>query len=145
MGTRESHRLRHVRSPALVALGLAMALLAGCETAPVAEIRQFNAAFVAVDQVGQPLLDDLSQAERAQGRGIAERRAQGKTQLGAAICPPADAPWREVLNSGGFIAGYCLPDAPYFAAVGDPPATKVFRGALALQHHHRGARGEADL
>ncbi len=125
-------RPRRRSLPIALAVGLAVAFVAGCATAPVAEIRQFNAAFVAVDQVGQPLLDDLSQAERAQGRGIAARRAQGKTTLGAALCPTSDVPWQEVPNSGGFIAGYCLPDAPYFASVGDPPATKIFRGALSI-------------
>lgn len=131
-------RARRALDPALLAVGLAAALLAGCETAPVAEIRQFNAAFVAVDQVGQPLLDDLAQAERARGRGIAERRAQGKTQRGTDFCPPASAPWQEVPNSGGFIAGYCLADAPFFAAIGDPPTTKVFRGALSIVGNYAG-------
>ena len=32
----------------------------------------------------------------------------------------------------GFIQGYCVSDAPYFASLGDPPATLAFRGGLAV-------------
>ena len=105
-------------------------LLAGCASAPVDQIRYFSQAFAAVNTVGQPLLDDLAIAERAQGRQIAQRRAQGESEVGNAACPKERVPWQVAAGSTGFIRGYCLPDSGYFSDLGDPPATAQLRGGL---------------
>ena len=107
-------------------------LLSGCATAPVDQIRYFSQAFTTVNTVGQPLLDDLAVAERTQGRQIAQRRAQGDSERGSVECPKAQLPWQAVAGSAGFIRGFCLPDAGYFADLGDPPATAQLRGGLAV-------------
>ena len=68
----------------------------GCATtqAPVEQVKYFSQAFVAVNTVGQPLLDDMAIAERAVGKRGAERRAQQQAGAGdAASCTSAEATW----------------------------------------------------
>lgn len=97
----------------------------GCTTvAPIDETRLFARAFNAVDGASQPLLDDLSVAERWQGKNNAETKAKRNTYKGDC----AGILWAEP----GFIEGFCLTDAPYFAEIGDPPATRVFRQGVRL-------------
>ena len=105
-------------------------LLSGCMSAPVDQIRYFSQAFAAVNTVGQPLLDDLAIAERAQGKQIAQRRAQGESEVGSVGCPKERVPWQVLAGSAGFMRGYCLPDSGYFSDLGDPPATAQLRGGL---------------
>ena len=128
------HHKISVRFRLLVLLGVA--LLAGCARAPVQETRQFRQAFVAVDSIGQPLLDDLAVAERLLGRASAAAearriaRGQGYTARQAA-CPAAWVPLKASAD-GGYIGGFCVADAPFFSQIGDPPRTQAFRRALAF-------------
>ena len=110
----------------------ALAVLAGCAAtqAPVDQIKYFSQAFATVNTVGQPLLDDLAVAERAQGRQIAVRRAMGQSQQGIADCPKDRIAWQQLAGKAGFIRGYCLPDSGYFSDLGDPPGTARLRGGL---------------
>ena len=110
----------------------ALLALAGCASAPADQIRYFAQAFAAVNTVGQPLLDDLAIAERAQGKQIAHRRAQGQSEVGNAECPKERVPWQVAAGASGFMRGYCLPDSGYFSDLGDPPATAPLRGGLAV-------------
>jgi hypothetical protein len=72
----------------------AVVLLVGCATtpAPVEQIKYFSQAFVAVNTVGQPLLDDLAISERALGRRNAVARAK-KGQADDQPCPSSEVPW----------------------------------------------------
>lgn len=113
----------------------AAVVLAGCATtpAPVEQIKYFTQAFVAVDAVGQPLLDDLALAERAVGRRAAQRRAAAPPPAeGGASCSSRDAPWVVSPFDArlGFIDGFCLEDVGTFADLGDPRATAELRGGL---------------
>jgi hypothetical protein len=106
-------------------------LLAGCATtpAPVEQIKYFSQAFVAVNTVGQPLLDDLALSERALGRRNAVARA--KKSPDDQPCSSNEAPWALSADPQlGYIDGYCLQHAGYFANIGDPPATAQLRGGL---------------
>ncbi len=120
---------------AMAVLALATLLLGGCATtpAPLEQIKFFSQAFAAVNTVGQPLLDELAVAERAQGKRVAARRAKDAAQnppVGRG-CEKADAAWVATGDAAlGFIGGYCLEDAGYYATVGDPPATAHLRGGL---------------
>jgi hypothetical protein len=119
----------------MASLALATLLLGGCATtpAPVDQIKFFSQAFAAVNTVGQPLLDELAIAERAQGRRVAERRAKdaAKAPPVGRGCENSDAAWVDTGDPAvGFIGGFCLEDAGYHATVGDPPATGQFRGGL---------------
>jgi len=107
-------------------------LFAGCASAPapVEQIKYFSQAFVAVNAVGQPMLDDLAISERALGRRNAVVRAK-KVPADDQPCSSSDAPW--ALSGDpqlGYIDGYCLQHAGYFADIGDPPATAQLRGSL---------------
>ncbi len=121
------------RGPGRRWIGLISVTLAACASAPpVDQVRYFSQAFGTVNTVGQPLLDDLAIAERRQGRQVAVRRADGKSNAPGG-CPQGDVPWQKVGgDAGGFINGFCLSDAPYFADLGDPPATRQLRGGLAV-------------
>lgn len=124
-----SHRL------VLAALALSALLLGGCATtpAPVEQIKFFSQAFATVNTVGQPLLDELALAERAQGKRVAEGRAKDAASsppIGRG-CEKTDAAWIIAGDpSLGFIGGFCIEDAGYYAPVGDPPATGSLRGGL---------------
>jgi hypothetical protein len=119
-------------------------IVAACSSnLPVEQVKSFSAAFKSANDAGQPLLDDLSVAERSQGKTNAEARA-GRATLEVATppvssnesstigCPETKARWRDAGSGMGFIQGYCVADAPYFAALGDPPATRGFRGGLTV-------------
>jgi len=115
---------------AMLPISLALASCASAQ--PVDQVRYFSQAFGTVNTVGQPLLDDLAIAERRQGREVATRRANGKS-LAPGGCPADEVPWQKVTgDASGFINGFCLPDAPYFADLGDPPATQQLRGGLSV-------------
>lgn len=117
------------RSALLIVLGI----LAACATPPVQETKQFQQAFTAVDGVGQPVLDDLANAERLQGQEVAVARAKRAASNAAAStgqdCSPA---WRKIVANSGYIAGFCIADAGFYSKIGDPPQTLAFRRALAL-------------
>lgn len=119
-------------NPGTASLLAVAALLVACATAPVDQIRHFSQAFNSVNTVGQPLLDDLAVAERAQGRRVAVARAKRETQDGKAACTPHASAWQPVPGSDGFIRGFCPQDAAYFSDLADPPATAALRGALHL-------------
>ena len=106
--------------------GLLLALLCvGCATtAPLDEARLFAKAFNAVDGASQPLLDDLASAERTQGKDNAVTKAETAAYTGDC----KGIRWAEP----GFIEGFCLDDAPYFAEIGDPPDTRAFRQGIRL-------------
>lgn len=123
------------RTGALPALA-ALALLGACAVRPVEEVKYFRTAFTAVNQVGQPLLDELSVSERQRGRSVATNRARRGTATGD--CRPV---WQEV-GRGGFIYGFCNEDAAYFGDLGDPPAAKMMRGSLAVIERYADALGQ---
>lgn len=127
------------RFPARTWVWIAVAAAAvgagGCATtpAPVEQVKYFSQAFIAVNTVGQPLLDDMAIAERAVGKRGAERRAkQPANAASAASCTSAEATWAIAAGDPklGYIDGYCLVDAGYFSDLGDPPATALLRGGL---------------
>lgn len=110
-------------------------LLAACTTprAPVDQVRYFSQAFTAVNAVGQPLLDDLALAERAQGQRNAQTRAKKNPPMATGPSCASDPPMWVIApanNRLGFIDGLCLEDASYFAELGDPVATAQLRGGL---------------
>jgi hypothetical protein len=107
------------------------ALLSCCARAPIAEIKVFSGAFDSVNAAGQPLVDELSVAERRQGQQLAIRRAKGGSSIASTHCAQTVGHWQEV-GAGGIIRGFCADDASYFATIGDPPATTAVRGALAV-------------
>jgi hypothetical protein len=110
----------------------AVTLAVGCATAPapVEQVRYFSQAFAAVNTVGQPMLDDLAASERALGRRNAVVRARASKECASGS---GEAPWALSADTKlGYIEGFCLDDAGYFASVGDPPATAQMRGALRL-------------
>ncbi len=121
------HRLFSINAPLcyLWIMLLLTLICTGCATvAPIDEARLFSRAFNSVDGASQPLLDDLSLAERRQGQDNAIFKAKRDKYTGACKGIRWALP--------GFIEGYCLDDAPYFAAIGDPPATKAFRQGIRL-------------
>lgn len=121
------------RTPTRRAIPLLALCLAACATtAPVDQIKYFSQAFGAVNTVGQPLLDDLSMAERAQGRQIAVRRARGESKAGIDACPSEQISWQGATGKPGIIRGFCLGDAGYFSDLDDPPATAQLRAALTI-------------
>lgn len=132
-----SNARRPIESTLRVLLSFgAAALLASCAVRPVEEVKYFRTAFTAVNQVGQPLLDELSVSERQRGRTVATNRARRGT--GAGDCRPA---WQEV-GRGGFIYGFCNEDAAYFGDLGDPPAAKMMRGSLSVIERYAEALGQ---
>jgi hypothetical protein len=120
----------------------AVLLLAACSSnIPVEQIQSFSDAYKSATDAGQPILDDLAIAEKSQGQALAEARA-GHTPPGTAVsansvtdaagCPQGEQSWGATGKDTGFIQGYCVADAPYFASLGDPPATRKFRGGLSV-------------
>ena len=110
----------------------------------VEEFQLFRQAFNNVQAAGQPLFDDLAVAERELGRQEAVRRSQGEEsdqaetadtgdQGGLPACSEGSPGWQRTLalkdqaTDPGYIDGYCLEDAVYFAEAVDPPATRAFR------------------
>jgi hypothetical protein len=108
--------------------------LGACTTAPLQDTKQFQQAFIAVDSVGQPLLDDLAIAERLQGQEIAKADAKRVTRN----AQPTDGHkncakrWEAIDSTNGYIAGFCVSDTGFYSKVGDPPSTQAFRRAIAL-------------
>jgi hypothetical protein len=117
---------------------LAVLLVAACSShPPTAQLQSFSDAYKSANDAGQPLLDDLAVAERAEGRINAANQA-GRPVGGVELpetpnsaCPRDQSPWRAVGDTG-FIRGYCVDDAPFFASLGDPPSTQTFRSGLAV-------------
>jgi hypothetical protein len=96
-------------------------------------------AYRSANDAGQPLLDNLALAEKSEGRINAANQAGRPTKSGTIppeapnpACPRSQLQWQEVGPDSGFIQGYCISDAAYFASLGDPPATQAFRGGLAV-------------
>ncbi len=125
--------------PRLAAL-LAVLLMAACSSSPpTAQLHSFSQAYQSANDAGQPLLDDLSIAEKSEWR-INAANAAGQPNLNdsippenpAASCARSDLAWQRVGPGTGFIQGYCVGDAAYYASLGDPPATLAFRGGLAV-------------
>jgi hypothetical protein len=100
------------------------------------ETKQFQQAFVAVDSVGQPLLDDLAIAERQAGQEIATNNAKQVTKGTVAQddtkCQPGWKATDDTDRTKGYINAFCLEDAGFYSKIGDPPLTQTFRRALAL-------------
>lgn len=118
---------------------LAVLLVGACSShPPTAQLQSFSDAYKAANDAGQPLLDDLAVAEKAQGQDLAKARAQaapssaGSPDPEVAGCASSTVSWANTGKNTGFIQGYCLADAPYFSTLGDPPATQAFRGGLAI-------------
>ena len=118
----------------------ALLLVAGCSSGPpVEQLQSFSDAYRSANDAGQPLLDNLAIAEKSEGQINAANQAGRPTRSGNvpdeaadAACPRSDQRWQEVGSGTGFIRGYCLSDAAYFASLGEPPATQAFRGGLAV-------------
>lgn len=118
---------------------LAVLLLAACSSPPTAQLQGFSDAYRSANEAGQPLLDNLALAEKSEGQINAANQAGRPTKAGSippempnAACPRSQLQWQEVGSDTGFIRGYCISDAGYFASLGDPPATQAFRGGLAV-------------
>jgi hypothetical protein len=134
--------MRFVRCIAMLVVTL---MLGACASAPpVQEAQLFNRAFRNVEAASQPLFDDLAAAERRLGRQIAIARAQeppspaGATGDAAArtvpVCRDGAPGWRGEPGAEGlgFITGFCIEDAAYFSALGDPPATRALRSGITV-------------
>jgi hypothetical protein len=72
------------------------------------------------------------QINAANQAGRPTRSGNVPDEAAYAACPRSDQRWQEVGSGTGFIRGYCLSDAAYFASLGEPPATQAFRGGLAV-------------
>jgi hypothetical protein len=139
----------------LAIVGMAALLAACAPKMPVEQVQSLRDTFVNVETASQPLLDDLAAAERKLGKNQAVSDAQfndGTERPEPLVLAPAgdgDRPAIEVRRcyegspgwqrtgtttgdgeQRGFIDGFCLEDAAYFATVGDPPATRVFRRSV---------------
>jgi hypothetical protein len=111
------------RSALLCGIGLMpIAWLAACATAPVDQIHQFSTVFDTVNAAGQPLLDDLSIAERSLGTRNAPNRP----------APAEDTCSYTSMRSTGVVLGLCNRDAPLFSDIGDPPDTRRLRNGLVI-------------
>lgn len=116
-------------------LAAAVVLAGGCANRiPLAEVQLVSKSFENLQSASQPLLDDLALAEREQGKRVADKLARERAH-GKII---EDDPCPGVLLTGGeaegipaLQRGFCLRDAYYYAQIGDPPATRAFRRALA--------------
>ena len=100
----------------------------------------FAEAFTAANAAGQPLIDDLAAAERDIGQRAAVSRAKGAELPPAALvgCPASEVSWQELGHGRGFMRGFCLADAPYFATVGEPPVATTYRAALDVVQRYSG-------
>ena len=129
----------------MVCGGLAAFALTGCATTARDEqvralTETFAEAFKTANAAGQPLIDDLAAAERDAGQRAAVLRAKGKTVPdGATVgCPATEIAWQESGRNTGFIRGFCVADAPYFATVSEPPAAKTMRDGLDVVQRYSG-------
>lgn len=123
----------------LTALMVSLALAGCASTGPLAEVGLVAQAFDNLSAASQPLLDELALAERAQGQRVAlararsnEQRASGTTAAARSRCPEIVLlALPESLGISPVQNGFCLEDSPYWSELGDPPATRAFRRALA--------------
>jgi hypothetical protein len=121
-------------------MSLLMLLVAACTSHPPLEpVRSFSDAYKSANDAGQPLLDDLAVAEKSEGQNNAANQAGRPNRSGnvpdeapGVGCSRSQQRWREAGTDSGFIQGFCVSDAPYFASLGDPPATQAFRGGLSV-------------
>lgn len=112
-------------------LGAAALVLGACTAAPSAEVRLFRDSVAAIDQAGQPLLDDLALAERAAYRAALREKAQANSAAEARGRPPAgEERWVGRPLGPGFVRDLRVPDAPFEASIGDPPGTAALRAGL---------------
>ncbi|MFP3646535.1 hypothetical protein [Paraburkholderia sp. SIMBA_054] len=116
----------------VVHVALVACTMAACTTAPVDQVKYFSQALSSVNTLGQPLIDDLAVAERAQGQRAAIRRSQRANPGEGEVCSHNDMPWLPVSDHTGFIRGFCITDAGYYSPLGDPPASKAIRGGLTV-------------
>lgn len=142
----------------LVWLIVTIVACAGCATnVPVAEVRLVGKAFQDLSAASALLLDDLSVAERAQGKVVADVRAKSNSRAAAAeisgggdvryvvlsaVSPNEADAERTVGNRCEAIGlltvstvsvqnGFCVSDSYYYSELADPPATATFRRSLA--------------
>ena len=92
--------------------------------APIEETRLFLKAFVAVDEGSRTLFNDFAIAERRQGKLNAETIAKMNARRGDGYQGACGMPWAMVDRTSGYIAGFCVEDAPYFSELGDPPCNR---------------------
>lgn len=112
-------------------LGAALLALAACTAAPSAELRLFRDSVAAIDQAGQPLLDDLALAERATFRTSLREKAQVNSAREArGQAPRGEERWVGRPLGVGFVRDLRLDDVPFEASIGDPPGTAALRAGL---------------
>jgi hypothetical protein len=116
-------------------LSVAVVACAGCASRiPLAEVQLVSKSFENLQSASQPLLDDLALAEREQGKRVADKLAHERAEDG----PRDNDPCPAVVMTGGEAEGiptvqrgFCARDSYYYSEIGDPPATRAFRRALA--------------
>jgi hypothetical protein len=112
-------------------LGGALLALGACTAAPSAEVRLFRDSVAAIDQAGQPLLDDLALAERSAYRTSLREKAQANSAAEArGRAPTGEERWVGRPLGAGFVRDLRVEDAPFEASIGDPPGTAALRAGL---------------
>lgn len=111
--------------------GAVLLALAACTAAPSAELRLFRDSVAAIDQAGQPLLDDLALAERAAFRTSLREKAQANSAAEArGRVPAGDERWIGRPLGIGFVRDLRAEDMAFEASIGDPPGTAALRAGL---------------
>jgi hypothetical protein len=117
----------------LIVVAMLAAACAGCATStPVAQVRLVGKAFEDLNGASAPLFDDLSIAERTNGRNAADIRAR-EHGSGNAVAPVADRCATVGLAAAGKSKvqdGFCAGDSYYYSELADPPATATFRRSI---------------
>lgn len=127
---------------ASILIATALLTAACAPTPPVEAVRLFNDAVSNANTASQPLFDDLATAERRQGQLVAIERAKGEAPEGGIGCERSAYIWqplgtdRKTGEEIGFMRGFCEKDSPYYSLITDPPATRAFRGGLAVIGHY---------
>lgn len=121
-----------MRSSAKAAfLAAALLALGACTAAPSAELRLFRDSVAAIDQAGQPLLDDLALAERSAFRTSVREKAQANSAAEARGRTPAgEERWIGRPLGLGFVRDLRAEDVEFEASIGDPPGTAALRAGL---------------
>lgn len=121
--------MRSIRTTGLLAAALLG--IAACTTAPSGELRLFRDSVAAIDQAGQPLLDDLALAERANHRaGLRERAQANSAREAQGQVPQGEERWIGRPFGPGFVRDLRLEDLEFEASIGDPPGTAALRAGL---------------
>ncbi len=124
-----------MNSHRFIVIILLAGVCAGCATTtPVAQVRLVGKAFEDLNGASAPLFDDLSFAERANGKKSADIRAAKRVDggtLSAGVEDPCPKIGLATVGKSKVQDGFCIADSYYFSELADPPATATFRRSIA--------------